>query len=68
MARYRIGESPLTYTDTVTTHMFLGVAVFGVFAGIGFVIAGMRGRQRWMVFWGGGLVLSSIAYLLSRLY
>ena len=68
MARYRIGESPLTYTDPVTAHMFLGVAVFGVFAGIGFVIAGVRGRQRWMVFWGGGLVLSSLTYLLSRLF
>lgn len=68
MSRYRIGETPSTYSDPVTTHMFFGVAIFGVFAGIGFVIAGLRGRQRWMVFWGGGLTVSSIVYLLSRFF
>jgi hypothetical protein len=48
--------------------MFLGIAVYGVFVGIGFVFIGLRGRQRWMVFWGGGLVLSSITYLISRFF
>ena len=66
MARYRIGDSPQTYTDPVTNHMFIGIAVFGLVTGVGFVIAGLRGRQRWMVFWGGGLALSSVAYLLIR--
>jgi hypothetical protein len=68
MSRYRIGEDPLTYTDPVTTHMFTGIAIYGVFAGTGFVIAGLRGRQHWMVFWGAGLVLCSVVYLLRRLF
>ena len=68
MSRYRIGESAQTYTDPVTAHMIAGIAVFGVIAGVGFVIAGLRGRQHWMVFWGGGLVLSSLAYLAFRLF
>jgi hypothetical protein len=61
-------ELPRTYLDPITTHMFLGIAVYGVFVGIGFVFIGLRGRQRWMVFWGGGLVLSSITYLISRFF
>lgn len=67
MARYRIGEDPVAGTDPVTAYMLLGAAVFGLLTGIGFVIAGLRGRQYWLAFWGGGLVLASIAYLVSRI-
>jgi len=55
-----------TANDPVTAHMFLGIAIYGTFAGIGFMIFGLRGRQHWMTFWGGGLVISSLVYLLSR--
>lgn len=67
MAGYPIEELPRTATDPITAHMFVGIAIYGVLAGIGFVMMGLRGRQHWMVFWGGGLVLSSITYLVSRI-
>lgn len=67
MAGYPIDELPRTAADPITAHMFLGIAIYGLFVGIGFVLMGLRGRQRWMIFWGGGLVLSSIIYLVSRL-
>jgi hypothetical protein len=68
MGKYPMEDLPRTATDPITAHMFLGIAVYGVFAGIGFVVFGWRGRQRWMVAWGGGLFLASIAYLISRLF
>lgn len=69
MARYRIGETPTPGgTDPVTATMLTGAAVFGLLIGIGFVIAGMRARQYWLSIWGGGLVLSSIAYLISPIF
>jgi len=55
-----------TASDPITAHMFIGIAIYGTFAGIGFVLFGLRGRQHWMAIWGGGLVLSSLAYLVSR--
>lgn len=64
MARYRIGETPETGADILTQEIFVGVAVFGLLISIGFIIAGLRGRQYWLVFWGGGLSVCSIAYLL----
>lgn len=63
MARYRIGETPETGGDVLTQNIFIGATVFGLLIGIGFVIAGIRGKQYWLAFWGGGLTLSSIAYL-----
>lgn len=64
MARYRIGETPETGADVLTQDIFIGAAIFGLLISIGFVIAGMRGKQYWLVAWGAGLTLSSIAYLL----
>lgn len=67
MAGHPIEELPRTAADPITAHMFLGIAVYGVLVGVGFVMMGVRGRQRWMVFWGGGLVLTSFTYLASRI-
>jgi len=64
MARYKIGETPETGADVLTQDIFIGAAVFGLLISIGFVIAGLRGKQYWLAFWGGGLTISSIAYLL----
>ena len=64
MARYRIGESGESAPDFLTQDVFVGAAIFGLLISIGFVIAGMRGKQYWIAFWGAGLTLSSIAYLL----
>lgn len=68
MSHYPVEDLPRTAADPITSHMFLGIAVYGVFVGVGFVMMGMRGRQRWMVAWGGGLLLTSIVYLVSRLF
>ena len=63
MPRYRIGESPETGGDHLTENLQTAAAVFGLFIGISFVYAGLRGKQYWLVTWGSGLVLASIFYL-----
>jgi len=67
MAGIPIDDLPRTANDPITTHMFIGISVYGLLLGAGFVMMGLRGRQRWMVFWGGGLVISSVLYLASRI-
>ncbi|MDZ7803993.1 hypothetical protein [Thiohalophilus sp.] len=64
--RYRIGTDPEQARQEVD-GMIVGTAVFGLFTGVIFVLAGMRARQFWLAFWGAGLVLASSAYLLYTL-
>ena len=47
-----VGDDLLTFT------IFISILI-----GIGFVVAGRKGKQRWMVIWGAGLVLASISYI-----
>jgi hypothetical protein len=61
--RYRIGEKPGELGPPVTDDMAVGTAVFGLLTGIGFIAAGVRGRQAWLAIWGAGLAVASIAYL-----
>lgn len=61
--RYEEGSTPYELGEPVGEGTLLGTAVFGLIIGIGFVIAGRRGRQLWMTLWGAGLVVASIAYL-----
>lgn len=63
--RYRIGQDPESIRGQAVGEDGLTIftAVFGLLTGIGFVIAGIKGRQRWLLFWGGGLVLASLSYL-----
>ena len=62
--RYREGmESEIVSKHGVYDGMLAGTAVFGLLIGTGFVLAGWRARQYWLVIWGGGLVLASLAYL-----
>ena len=63
MPRYRIGETPETGADLLTENLQTGAAVFGLVVAIGFVYAGWRAKQYWLVAWGAGLVIASIAYL-----
>jgi len=63
MPRYRIGETAETGADQLTQDIFIGATIFGLLLGTSFVIAGWRGKQYWLAFWGGGLTLCSIAYL-----
>lgn len=65
MARYRIGESIETGAHDANDSLLLtGTAIFGLLTGIGFVMAGVRAGIFWLIFWGAGLVISSLAYLI----
>ena len=61
--RYREGTSPEELGSPIAEEITVGSAVFGLLLGVGFVIAGLRGRQLWLAVWGGMLVVASIAYL-----
>ena len=61
--RYREGEIPETIGPLIGDESLVFSVVLGFLMGIGFVIAGRRGKQIWMIFWGTGLVISSIVYL-----
>lgn len=63
MARYRIGEEPAPNTPQPPDGLEIATAIFGLLVGVGFVYAGLRARQFWLAIWGGGLALSSVAYL-----
>jgi hypothetical protein len=52
----QIGSSP-------EAGIFAFAAVLGLLIGVGFVVLGSYGRQRWLAIWGGGLVVASIYYL-----
>lgn len=65
--RYRIGSDPAQAHEQVD-GMIVGSAIFGLFMGIIFVVAGVRARQFWLAFWGAGLVMASSAYLIYTLF
>ena len=65
--RYRIGSDPQEVQQQAD-GMIVGSALFGLVTGIIFVAAGWRARQFWLVFWGAGLVIASVAYLLYTLF
>ena len=64
--RYRIGEETQNLEnlgdpvggELVTFSVFLGLIM-----GVGFVVAGLRGKQIWLLSWGAGLVISSLLYI-----
>lgn len=65
--RYRIGSDPQEVRQQAD-GMIVGSALFGLVTGIIFVAAGLRARQFWLVFWGAGLVIASVAYLLYTVF
>ncbi len=66
MARYREGLPPGLQPPEADGFL-LAAAVLGLIMAVGFVIAGWRGRQWWLLSWGGGLVAASLWYLGVRL-
>ena len=62
--RYRIGEEPERMANQANDGMFTGTAVYGFFLGIGFIVVGLKSKQRWLAFWGTGLSLASAASLI----
>lgn len=63
LTRYRIGEEP--GAPTVTDEMMLLTVVYCLVVGVLLTFAARRLRQRWMVFWGGGLGIVSLGYLIA---
>ena len=64
--RYREGDTA-DQLSTLDDTVFMGVAIFVLIMGIGFVLAGLRGRQYWLLSWGIGLVIASIVYIIYLL-
>ena len=56
---------PTQFGSPLSDGMFIGSAVYALALGIGAVVLGMRVRQRWVAFWGGGLAVASAAYLVA---
>lgn len=63
--RYRIGQDPAEIPTQSQGEDGLSIftAVFSMLTGIGFIVAGIRGKQIWLAFWGGVMVLASVGYL-----
>ena len=63
--RYRIGEDIQNLGEPVVDGLVPFSAVLGLLMGIGFVVAGYRAKQIWLLFWGTGLVIASLLYLVA---
>lgn len=61
--RYRVGEEAGVASYGSTDEVLLMTCVLGIIIGVLLTWLGWRGRQWWLVFWCGGLVLVSIATL-----
>ena len=61
--RYRDGHDPALSAWGTTDEVLLFTVVLSLFIGVALVWLGRKGRQMWLVFWSGGLVIASIAYL-----
>ena len=47
--------------------MMAGTAGYALLLGVAFVFFGLRGRQRWIAFWGVTMVLAGLAYFVALL-
>lgn len=67
--RYRIGESPEQAAATSFDQgIFTSITVLSLVMGIGFIFAGLRSGHYWMTFWGSGLSISSVGYLIYVMF
>jgi hypothetical protein len=48
-------------------NMRMFTVVIGLLVGVLLVGLGIHGRQIWLIFWGGGLVVVSVAYIAAAL-
>jgi len=51
----------------ISNDILMLSAVVGLLIGIIFVVGGRYGKQLWIVFWGSGLVIVSIVYIIYML-
>ena len=73
--RYRIGENTeqtIVNNEQTIEPVKDGLVgfsvVLGLLIGVIFVVAGLRAKQYWLVFWGAGLAISSIAYFANEMF
>lgn len=63
--RYRETTQPGQPAAGVSPGMMAGTAGYTLLLGIAFVLFGLRGRQRWIAFWGATMVIAGVAYMLA---
>jgi len=59
--RYREGEPVERLANHSSDGMFFGSTIYGFILGLGFVFVGLKVKQKWLMFWGAGLSLASVA-------
>lgn len=52
---------------TVDPGMTLGTVIYTFLLGIFFIVFGLKVRKRWIVFWGGTMVVAGGAYMIAIL-
>jgi 1,4-dihydroxy-2-naphthoate octaprenyltransferase len=62
--RYRIGEDGALTPVDASGDLITATVIFTLFIGIVFLLAGLRGRQSWLQFWGGLTCLCCGAYFM----
>ncbi len=65
--RYRIGHSPAHPGLASSNHVLLFTAVLSLVIGAILLRLSMYGRQRWLIFWSGSLILVSLIFLIAML-
>jgi hypothetical protein len=63
--RYREHTEPESLATGVNSGMMAGTAGYTLLLGIAFVLFGLRGRQRWIAFWGVTMVVAGLAYIIA---
>ena len=64
--RYRIDETTVDGAVTATSAEFVTLTVWlTLFIGLGFVVVGIKGQQRWLVAWGGITIVACSSYAIA---
>lgn len=63
--RYRTGEELHQSGPPISGGVLIFAVVLGLLNEVSLFVPGWRGRQMWLTVWGGGLVLASVAYLIT---
>lgn len=61
----RYQEDQLDKIASVDPGMMLGTVIYTLLLGIFFIMFGLKVRKRWIVFWGGTMVMAGGAYLVA---
>jgi hypothetical protein len=66
--RYREDAVGAVIQPSNTETLITATVLFTLLIGVGFVVAGYRGRQIWLTVWGGMTVLMGSAYFVAMLF